>query len=154
MNSFAFFLGVIVSILGAAILLYSCYTWFRARGSRRWRSTEGVLDSAAIEEIVEHTITSGIPYYTFEVVVRYHFEVDGRVYHGTRRGMAPDAFRSRDEAAEKLRSLTEKTAVTAYYDSGDPSSSALEPGVTTGIVRALAIACSLLLTGLWLATGF
>ena len=96
----------------------------RARASRAWQTTHGVVTAVSLRRVSGKT-----PYH--EVQVAYDYWVDGDRYSGRRRLFTswPVFSQPRKQADETAARYAPGTSVTVRYDPSDPGEAVIEPRV-------------------------
>lgn len=113
----------------------------QSRASKDWPTAQGVIARSGLSRV------KLLNEEKYQADVKYHFQVNGRDYSGTR-----ISFMSTTGSSEKAQyALIEPypvgAEVTVYYDPDDPSSSILVPGSGSLVTRIIFYAIPLLLAG-------
>ena len=123
-------------LLGAAFML-QCFAlpqYFRAIESSRWPQANGIITMSSLEMGYFKQMKG---YYG---VVEYDYRVGGVSFHGTRLSFNKVHLAVEDAWQPILKSYPVGKQVTVYYDSKDPSTGVLEPGLL-GEMRSLYVLC-------------
>lgn len=127
--------------------------WLDAKG---WQQTRGELVS---HRLTSHRDSEGST--TYEVLVEYRYEVNGRVFRSTRLGVHAgkdnigDYHQQWDQRLK--RSAAQETGLAVWYDPADPSQALLDRDLRWGLMLmqgAFALVFSVLGIGLVLAGVF
>jgi Protein of unknown function (DUF3592) len=123
--------GVAFIALGVCLMVRAGVQLWLARGSSRWPSTYGTIDTAVVKEISDEPRR-------YAVAVSYTYAVGGtrytgkRVHFGYRFGGEEQDF-----AEARRRKYEHGRRVTVRYSPDDPAESALETSISTeGLIGA------------------
>lgn len=117
----------------------------RAMASRRWPAVPGELQSAAVKER-RHRGRNGDSY-SYSVMARYSYQVDGVRYDGHRIRLVEDGWNDRFRAAMAAKDLQRRTALAVHHDPADPSMAVLQVGVPRNLMLEIGIGLVFTLVG-------
>jgi hypothetical protein len=124
----------------AVILLAVVVKLVEVRRARHWPSTSGTVLKARVRTR-RRTDVEGRSRFESEPLVTYEYEVNGRIYRGTRLSFAERI--SPGEIDAWLKRYPQGKNVTVYYNPADPSQAVLErslpPVVVKGVLLLLVI---------------
>jgi hypothetical protein len=116
-------------ILGG--LLFATLGYFEAKEalqSGSWPSVEGEVLSQKID-VQRSRDSDGDRTINYRPQVTYQFEVEGKLYQGSRLQIGQPSYNSRAKAAKAMKRLTEGDRCTVFYDPDNPKTCTLEAGL-------------------------
>ena len=126
-------IGIGLSAIGLAMLLFGIYFIVLGDEVTRWPSTEGTILETRIriwspvrttfeEQRLKGDITEYYPQ------IEYQWTVDGTTHQGRRYkiGTTHDKYEDRDDARAAARSFVAGAPITVYYDPDEPSQAVLD----------------------------
>jgi hypothetical protein len=117
---------LILAGLAAGIALFAlCLPRsFREMGSASWPATTGTIIKTNLVHTVARHNDGYVP------GLQYRYEVDGRVYVGTRIDFhTQDSVHAKESAESWLYKYSRGSTVRVYYDPKNPNITILEPGI-------------------------
>lgn len=127
-----------LNLLGYQLLTGSCllmamwfgYRLWMAQRSATWRSVDGHVGRAEIQESTDYTSDDYNDRTIYSAHVRYTYWVNGRNYTSTRLSYQPTFGLAQSGAIELLAGITRGKTVKVYYDPDHPARSVLRPGAS------------------------
>lgn len=125
--------GIGLSVIGLAMLLFGIYFIFLGDEVGRWPSTEGTIVDTRIRiwspvraTFEEQRLKGDTKEYYPEI--EYQWTVDGVTYDGRRYkiGTTHRTYRDRDDAREAARRFIAGAPITVYYDPHAPSQAVID----------------------------
>lgn len=123
--------AIIVFGGGLISLLFGLTRWTHAKESMSWPQVVGTIMYTRVSKVLVPDESS--PPLTYDLVVRYTYEINGRRYEGNKLGLFDrDRRKSYLLEAEELADLFHKDAkVAVYYNPKQPEQAVLLPGLQT-----------------------
>lgn len=149
-------LAIFMLLLGKAL-------YRQARDAKGWATTQGVVDSARVEQVRSRqlrmspsscgTAIGSRRRRLFRPEVCYRYVVDHAQYQGSRISFGARVRASFDRVARRrIAPYQEGSKVVVYYNPDNPAEAVLEPRAY-GIAVVWAMAAVFAVAGLWLALG-
>jgi hypothetical protein len=145
--------SVMEFVLGSALCALACGTalsvwlWLRFNGETgAWPGIEGIILERSVA--IEHDADGQI----YRPVVRYKYELDGKLYQGSCIDWSMVAHRKYTSARQKLDKYDPGRMAKVHYDPANPTMSVLQPGPSivifpTPVIAATSIVYVMLIAG-------
>lgn len=126
---FAFtFVGIIASVGGIIIIIYSILAFWQAKKSTNWSSTKGtIIDTKIVQRNTPRF--SGLAIY--DTTIEYQYSVFGVTYTGDKQsiGYQRGSFKKIDLAEQHVDNYKQGEEIIIHYDSSDPKQCTLIKGI-------------------------
>jgi hypothetical protein len=132
-------------VAGVGVAVAAHVLELRGQSTRGWSSASGTVLASSVAEEESTTGGSGLSggrsgttHRSYRLVVKYEYRVGGEQLTGDRYQVGGDiSSPRRADIEEASRKYAPGSALTVYYDPGDPSSSVIARGVgTTPLILA------------------
>ncbi len=143
-------LGLVLEVAATGLVVDGAVTAWRGERSAKWRTTQGRIVASDVRS-EGYAVTGEVEGGATEMQiwrprVRYEYEVDRRVYVGSR--VSFGGWRPTWGGAEEVAdSYPAGSTCTVYYDPDDPGNSVLEPGAANASVLELFLGLGLFVAG-------
>ncbi len=127
---------LLMTLVGAASMVWGYRTWRHERGSDRWQTVTGTIIESSMTEGTDPDFEGTV----YSSVIGYEYTVDGQRYESRRVKMAPYGITTdRETVQRRLDEYPVGKSVTVYVDPRKHSQAALEPGVNYVFVLILVL---------------
>jgi hypothetical protein len=118
-------IGIVLSLIGAVVVVYTLIARHEAGKTPPWPSTEGKIVFARVRYV--HAATSTVTVGTHQMEIRYQYTVDGAQF--TSLSLAPYGWTlALSEVQRVAQRYPQNSPIRVYYNPAQISESVLEPG--------------------------
>jgi len=104
-------------------IVFELYSWYFAKQSKNWPSTQGTIINAYIDTQVSDDSSD-----TYSPKVSYSYRVDGVLFESKRLFFGSMHSTDYSEASDSLFNIHKNSKVNVYYDPNKPKRSVLHTG--------------------------
>jgi hypothetical protein len=138
-------IGIVLSLIGAVIIIYTLIARHQAGKTQQWPSTEGKVVFARVRYI--HAATSTVTVGSHQMEIRYQYTVAGAEF--TSLSIAPYGWSlALSEMQRIAQRYPQNSPVRVYYNPAQISESVLDPGAPHWLNVLHIPGCLLVLAGL------
>lgn len=99
------------------------YNYYYAYKSQSWPSTDGKIISSLVK------LEEGTRDRSYTLKIRYSYEIENKTYESEQISFTLLNFRTKEEAAEKMKIFTQKSPLDVKYNPANPQQTVLQSGL-------------------------